>query len=110
MNHLVLLDRACAIGTARRSTRPDRENSRRVALKHLCHCARAELGIPTGVVISRQGINIPYDLDALEVTAYDRVIRLAATVALDHDLAERKAIDLLYDLIALEASPTLTAS
>ena len=97
MNHLVLLDRACAIGTARRSTRPDRENSRRVALKHLCHCARAELGIPTGV-------------DALEVTAYDRVIRLAATAALDHDLAERKAIDLLYDLIALEASPTLTAS
>lgn len=64
-----IIGSARAIGAARRCTGRERETMRRAALVDLTRVARAALGIPADIALTRPGMSVPDDLDQLELVA-----------------------------------------
>ena len=62
-----IIGSARAVGAARRCTGRERETARRAALADLTRVARAALGIPADIALTRPGLNVPDDLDQLEL-------------------------------------------
>ena len=108
-----IIGSARAIGAARRRTGRERETARRAALVDLTRVARAALGIPADITLTRPGLNVPDDLDQLELVAYGLVVEIAAVMTgeLDDRTAQaRRDLEigsLLCDLVGLAASPAL---
>ncbi|MBW3068582.1 hypothetical protein GZ998_03515 [Actinomyces sp. 594] len=106
-----LLRLARALGCARRY--PGDDVARVSAINDVIAGARARLGIPADVDMTRPDLSIPNDLNGVELEVYDLVVRVAVE---DHQApTEQSNIDqhrlrvagLLCDLVALGASPAL---
>lgn len=110
-----IIGSARAVGAARRCTGRERETVRRAALVDLTRVARAALGIPADIALTRPGLNVPDDLDQLELAAYGLVVEIAAAAVMtgepdDHAAQARRDLEigsLLCDLVGLAASPAL---
>lgn len=103
-----IIGSARAIGAARRCTGRERETVRRAALVDLTRVARAALGIPADIALTRPGMSVPDDLDQLELVAYGLVVEIAAVMTGEPDDRARLEIgSLLCDLVGLAASPAL---
>ena len=108
-----IIGSARAVGAARRCTGRERETARRAALVDLTRVARAALGIPADITLTRPGLNVPDDLDQLELVAYGLVVEIAAVMTGEPDdrtAQARRDLEigsLLCDLVGLAASPAL---
>jgi hypothetical protein len=108
-----IIGSARAVGAARRCTGRERETVRRAALVDLTRVARAALGIPADITLTRPGLNVPDDLGQLELVAYGLVVEIAAVMTGEPDdrtAQARRDLEigsLLCDLVGLAASPAL---
>ena len=106
-----IIGSARAVGAARRCTGRERETVRRAALVDLTRVARAALGIPADITLTRPGLNVPDDLGQLELVAYGLVVEIAAVMTGEPDdrtAQARRDLEigsLLCDLVGLAASP-----
>ena len=108
-----IIGSARAVGAARRCTGRERETVRRAALVDLTRAARAALGIPADITLTRPRLNVPDDLDQLELAVYGLVVEIAAVMTGEPDdrtAQARRDLEigsLLCDLVGLAASPAL---
>ena len=108
-----IIGSARAVGAARRCTGRERETVRRAALVDLTRVARAALGIPADITLTRPGLNVPDDLGQLELVAYGLVVEIAAVMTGEPDdrtAQARRDLEigsLLCDLVGRAASPAL---
>lgn len=108
-----IIGSARAVGAARRCTGRERETARRAALVDLTRVARAALGIPADITLTRPGLNVPDDLGQLELAVYGLVVEIAAVMTGEPDdrtAQARRDLEigsLLCDLVGLAASPAL---
>ena len=108
-----IIGSARAVGAARRCTGRERETVRRAALVDLTRVARAALGIPADITLTRPGLNVPDALGQLELVAYGLVVEIAAVMTGEPDdrtAQARRDLEigsLLCDLVGLAASPAL---
>ena len=108
-----IIGSARTVGAARRCTGRERETARRAALVDLTRAARAALGIPADITLTRPRLNVPDDLDQLELAVYGLVVEIAAVAVMAGEPDDRAARarrefgSLLGDLVALAASPAL---
>ena len=108
-----IIGSARAVGAARRCTGRERETVRRAALVDLTRVARAALGIPADITLTRPGLNVPDDLGQRELVAYGLVVEIAAVMTGEPDdrtAQARRDLEigsLLCDLVGLAASPAL---
>ena len=88
----------------RAGTRPPTSSAR---------AARAALGIPADITLTRPRLNVPDDLDQLELAVYGLVVEIAAVAVMAGEpddraaRARREIGSLLCDLVGLAASPAL---
>ena len=99
------------------SARPRGEPARRAALAGVLRAARAEVGLPTDVVLARPGHSLPETLETVETEVYDLLVQVMCLEArpsneteteserVRRDLERRRV---LCHLVALEASPALS--
>lgn len=108
-----IIGSARTVGAARRCTGRERETARRAALVDLTRAARAALGIPADITLTRPRLNVPDDLDQLELAVYGLVVEIAAVAVMAGEpddraaRARREIGSLLCDLVGLAASPAL---
>ena len=108
-----IIGSARAVGAARRCTGRERETVRRAALVDLTRVARAALGIPADITLTRPGLTGPDDLGQLALVAYGLVVEIAAVMTGEPDdrtAQARRDLEigsLLCDLVGLAASPAL---
>lgn len=106
-----LLGLARALGCARRY--PGDDGGRVGAINDVIAGARARLGIPADAGMTRRGLSIPNDLNALELQVYDLVVRVAVedrqapTEQSSLGQHRLRVSGLLCDLVALGNSPAL---